>query len=278
MKYRFLRFPDFRTKAVTFSFDDGHRHDIRLLEIMNAHGIRGTFNLNGWAIQHGDPAKYITAEELHDIYDPCGHEIANHGYDHRALVNLDPPEAMDELLQGRRSLEQALGRIVRGYVYADRAANTPEIRNMVRLSGAAYARSGPAAGTFAFPEDFYHWTATCKFNDANALTLADEFLSAEPRKAYCARRDSLLFYTWGHSFECPQDNWERITCLCQKLGDRGEEIWYATNIELYDYYMAYRSLQTNLDNTILHNPSTQRLWLDWDDRRITIAPNETLFL
>lgn len=32
MHYRFLRFPGGKVKAVTFSYDDGCRHDIRLAQ------------------------------------------------------------------------------------------------------------------------------------------------------------------------------------------------------------------------------------------------------
>ena len=35
-----------KKKAVTFSFDDGVTQDIRLIEILNRYGLRGTFNLN----------------------------------------------------------------------------------------------------------------------------------------------------------------------------------------------------------------------------------------
>ena len=35
-----------KKKAVTFSFDDGVTQDIRLIEILNKYGLKGTFNLN----------------------------------------------------------------------------------------------------------------------------------------------------------------------------------------------------------------------------------------
>ena len=35
-----------KNKALTFSFDDGVRQDIRLIEIFNKYGLKGTFNLN----------------------------------------------------------------------------------------------------------------------------------------------------------------------------------------------------------------------------------------
>ena len=46
MRYRFLRFPGGKDKAVTFSYDDGFRYDIRLAQTLDRYGIKGTFNLN----------------------------------------------------------------------------------------------------------------------------------------------------------------------------------------------------------------------------------------
>ena len=47
----FYRFPNGLRKALTLSYDDGVEQDIRLMEILDKHGIRCTFNLNSgcWA-------------------------------------------------------------------------------------------------------------------------------------------------------------------------------------------------------------------------------------
>ena len=44
MRSVFLRYPDGKSKAVTFSYDDGHTSDKRLAEIFDKYGIKGTFN------------------------------------------------------------------------------------------------------------------------------------------------------------------------------------------------------------------------------------------
>ena len=35
-----------KKKAITFSFDDGVRQDVRLIEILNRYNLKATFNLN----------------------------------------------------------------------------------------------------------------------------------------------------------------------------------------------------------------------------------------
>ena len=67
MKYRYIRFPEGKGKAVTFSYDDGARSDLRLAEIFDKYGVKGTFNVCGGMI--GNPNR-LTAEEMkaRDVY------------------------------------------------------------------------------------------------------------------------------------------------------------------------------------------------------------------
>lgn len=41
-----LRFPGGKTRALTFSYDDGISQDMRLVQLFNLYGLKGTFNLN----------------------------------------------------------------------------------------------------------------------------------------------------------------------------------------------------------------------------------------
>ena len=43
---RYMRFPEGREKALTFSYDDGVLADRKLIEIFDRYGLKGTFNLN----------------------------------------------------------------------------------------------------------------------------------------------------------------------------------------------------------------------------------------
>ena len=61
-----------------------------------------------------------------------------------------------------------------------------------------------------------------------------------------------LFYLWGHSFEfdynVPNNNWDVIEKFAEFAGNRSN-IWYATNIEIYDYITAYNQLIFSMDYT-----------------------------
>lgn len=40
MRYKFLRFPGGKSKAVTLSYDDGVRQDLRFIETINKYGLK----------------------------------------------------------------------------------------------------------------------------------------------------------------------------------------------------------------------------------------------
>ena len=52
----FMRFPGGRAKALTLSYDDGVVQDIRLIDIMRRHGLKGTFNINSECYAPEDPS------------------------------------------------------------------------------------------------------------------------------------------------------------------------------------------------------------------------------
>lgn len=79
-------------------------------------------------------------------------------------------------------------------------------------------------------------------------------------KAKC--REPLLFYVWGHTFEFERDNnWEIIEEFAEYIGNR-EEIWYATNIEIYDYVKAYEQLVFSLDGKKVYNPTAYSIYFE----------------
>ena len=120
----FLRFPGGTDKALTLSYDDGVEQDIRLIEIMNAHGLKGTFNLNsgGYAAEGTTyPAGHIhrrmSESQVTKLYSGSGHEVAVHGLTHPFLEQLSENMVMWEVLKDRENLENQFQTIVRGMAY-----------------------------------------------------------------------------------------------------------------------------------------------------------------
>ena len=57
-----------------------------------------------------------------------------------------------------------------------------------------------------------------------------------------------------------------------------DDIWYCTNIELYDYIRAFNSLDISADMKIVHNPTSVKIWVDWNGSIHMIDAGETVKL
>ncbi len=253
--YRML-FPGGREWALTLSYDDGVSTDIRLIGIMKDHGIRGTFNLNG-GLMHGRPRTEgshitrLTPDEVREVY--RGMEIACHGYTHPFMEQVPSDVLVGETVLDRMALEKITGAPVRGMAYPY-GTNIPEVRERLKALGIVYSRTTVSTEKFDLPEDFLAWHATCHHRNARLPELCDAFLGA-------ASRRPRLFYLWGHSYEFDDaDNWDVIERFCDRMGGK-QEIWYATNMEIYHYISAYRALVSTLTGDALYNPTDTDVFL-----------------
>ena len=83
---------------------------------------------------------------------------------------------------------------------------------------------------------------------------------------------------WGHAFEFDRDdNWDLLDKIGEALGGH-DDVWYATNMEIYEYVEAYRSLVYSADRTIVYNPTLITVWFSFDGKICSIAPGETMRL
>ena len=107
----------------------------------------------------------------------------------------------------------------------------------------------------------------------------EKFVSRDLNTGYCASRAPWLFYIWGHSFEFDnkEGGWEHAEDFCKKLSGL-PDVWYATNIEIYDYIQAYNSLIYRADNSAVYNPTLMTVWFDIDGTLYSVEPGQTLKL
>ncbi len=79
----------------------------RLLDLLDVYGARGTFFTLGVVAQrHSRLLRDIVAR---------GHEIACHGWDHTPVYRLGPAGFRADIRRAKHAVEQAAGRLVRGY-------------------------------------------------------------------------------------------------------------------------------------------------------------------
>lgn len=255
-------FPGGKAKALTMSYDDGKLEDIRLLEIFNKYGIKGTFNLNYGEMQRDQskmPHPRIPKEQIKDLY--VGHEIATHTMTHPTIARCPLVGVANEIIEDRKGLEELTGSIIRGHAYPN-GSYSEEIKALFRQLGIAYARVVETTGGFELPTDPLEWKATCHHNDPSLMDYAKFFV--EFNKPQYLK----LMYVWGHSYEfADRDNWEVIEEFCKYIGGH-DDIWYATNIEIIDYMNAANNLQFSADCTKVYNPNACSIWLQLNSAEI----------
>ena len=79
----------------------------RLLDVLDDHGARGTFFILGVVAQRYPRLVRQIADR--------GHEIASHGWDHTRVFELGAAGFRADVRRAKHAVEQAAGRIVRGY-------------------------------------------------------------------------------------------------------------------------------------------------------------------
>lgn len=282
MAYRFLRFPHGKTKAVTLSYDDGCKSDIRLAETIEKYGMKCTFNLNSKRLADG---KDLTADDMTKLL-ANGHEAAVHGDDHIACGIAPAAIGIKDVLTCREALENTFSRIIRGMAYADTGTTTfangtdyDTVKNYLKDLGIVYARTlGADNDRFELPSDWHAWMPTAHHNNPEIFSFIDKFIAANPDSGYVALRHPLLFYMWGHSFEFDcNDNWNLLDKICGRIGGR-DDVWYATNIEIYEYVNAYNSLVWSVDGKRVYNPTLIPVYFHQPEKTYCVSPGETIII
>jgi len=247
MKYFY---PEGKRKALTFSYDDGQVHDIRLAEILRSHGLKGTFNLNSGTLADEDKCMFVNKNKLTEIYE--GHEIAVHGVEHKDLGNCTDTEIIAEITNDRIALERLTGSPVQGMAYAYGTYNE-HIMSLIKACGIKYSRTVGENPYFSIPNDFLAWNSTIHHSH-NLMEKGEEFLKLPTWK------ELPIMYVWGHSFEfAGDDSWHIIEEFAEKMQGR-DDIWYATNGEIYDYLRDIRRLEFSADGKMVKNPTTTTIW------------------
>ncbi len=259
-------FPGDKRFAITLSFDDGVIFDRRAVAAFNEWGLKATFNINsGNLLRTGQPAPdsswYLDASEIDELY--RGHEVAIHTVSHPHLPRIDPSQAAMEVLEDRKALEDLVGYPVRGMAYPFGTFNQRTIE-ILRSLGIVYARTVEMRDPCFPPTEPLAWGAT---GHQYAEGLLEQW---EKRYAHAGAHGVLLI--WGHTYEFHQRNdWAGLERIFKPLTGK-PDVWYCTNIELFDYEAARLRVVIAANRKSAFNPSALSVTLKLDDRQLVEVP------
>lgn len=266
-------YPDFKEKALTFSYDDGTTQDRRLTEIFRKYGMKATFNINSsrlgniGRINHAGfdlDFSVVSSDEVTNLYK--GFEVATHGYTHPFFPKLNDEDFDFEITEDMRILSELAGYPVDGHAYPGGDVDQRTV-DRFKMHGIKYARTAKATNDFDAPQEFLLWHPTCHDRDALTGGIVDRFLSDT--------RELCLLYIWGHSFELDKDDfdrWENIEQICKKLSFK-DDVWYATNGEICLYITAVRQAKAAAGGI---NPTNIPLYAEKEGKKIIWEPRKAI--
>jgi peptidoglycan/xylan/chitin deacetylase (PgdA/CDA1 family) len=203
-------------------WDDGVLDDLRVMDILRAHGAKASFNLNpatqpetrqlSWKFRGEKDVWKLAKTELKDAY--AGFTIANHSASHPHLSQIAPENALKNIREGRDELEQIFGVPVTGFAYPFGDYNEA-VMDMLREVGHIYGRTCVNVADCFPPDDAMAFHPNCHF------LAADFWQKYEDEKT----RDG-VFYFWGHSYELvTEQDWQNFEAQIARIAGDEQAVW-----------------------------------------------------
>lgn len=226
-----------KTKAITFSYDDGVSQDMRLIELFDKYGLKGTFNINsghfgkdmsfvrdGVHVSH----KRFAKKDIAGVYK--NHEVAAHTLTHPNLTGLAEKDIIRQVEEDRLALSDIVGYEVYAMAYPGGGVNNDDrVAKVLRdYTGVKFARTTTSTFNFDKQTNLYRFDPTVyQHGDGIKKTreAAERFFELSPDEPQ-------LLYIWGHSFELDiHDDWAEMEELLAFLANR-DDVFYGTNSEI----------------------------------------------
>ncbi len=263
-------YPQFKSKALVLSYDDGVEQDVRLVKLLNKYDLKGTFNLNSqlsrqqfvWTHECGQPIRRLPLQAVSKLY--SGHEVTSHSLTHPYMIGLTKQELRRQMLDDKQNLEKVLNKPVVGFAVPFDVCDEAVCKCAPDF-GFEYVRISAESMTFDSNIEFFRWKPTIFHLNPYFDQVVGEFLQCDQELALCT--------IVGHSYDLDVCNmWQDIEEIFARLS-------FNTNIismcatDCSRYLNAMR--QIHIDDDRLTNTSATKLYFNIDGRNVCLAPNET---
>lgn len=155
----------------TCSTDDGHPSDLRMADLLSRHNLSGTFFI---PIKNREGPPVLSAAKIREL--STRFEIGSHTYDHCFLNRVDIGQARFQIEEGKKKLEDILGRPVSGFCYPGGKYGQQHIE-LVQAAGFDYARTTMNLCFFSGKSRF-EMPTTCQFYPHERSVYCRNFIKA----------------------------------------------------------------------------------------------------
>ncbi len=223
---------------VTTSWDDGTVTDLKLAELLNKYGIKGTFYI---ARSYQD--NLLQEQDIVELNRQF--ECGAHTLDHPNLTKVPLPQAKREIENSKIYLENLLGHAISMFCYSYGKYNE-DVKKAVKDSGFIAARTSQPGG-FKVPKDPYQWHITLFASNGSPLMALKVWRAFHLQKIKALLdweiRAKLLFdlalqrggiyHIYGHSVDFEKNHeWDKLQRVLGYISDR-EGVVYITNGEVF---------------------------------------------
>jgi len=253
-----ITYPNYSTKAVTFSLDDGNvKYDQPICDLLHEYDLKATFNLCSFA-NVTDRGLY-----LHDDFEIANHTSHIEMYDSTYSYE-DCVKAIED---GYNGILNNVGVQARGVVWPYHAPRERVFYNDLHTymlgEGYEYVRNTESTRNFNLPTNWMEWSATAWTQEW--LTYTELFVNAEPTN------DLQLLYLAGHTSDKESDEMLEYCTEIFELVSRND-IWSATNLEICRYAKATSQLE--FGEQFIYNGSDTNVYMLVDGKRYCAAPHD----
>lgn len=231
---------------ITTSWDDGDARDLRVAELLDRYGVKGTFYIDKGC------ANRLTEDDIRALSQR--HEIGAHGLAHPDLPTLSREEKQREIAGSKSWLESVTGKPVGMFCYPYGHLDD-ETKEVVKEAGFFGARSSQKTlGTipsdpFTLPVTTMIYRSPFGIFEKLALPLMREKLTnaeweARARTKFEAvRAVGGVFHLWGHSWEIDQlALWTSLESFLKEIAHQ-PDAQHLTNGELAQSIFSARGRQ-----------------------------------
>jgi peptidoglycan-N-acetylglucosamine deacetylase len=133
--------------VVSTSWDDGDRADLRVAEMLAAHGLAGTFYI---PIEPFRAGRELEVREIRELATGA-FEVGGHTISHRSLTSLTYKDQVREVLECKRILEDRLGSEIRSFCYPNGQASRETVRSVEQAGYQGARTTRMLRSSFTFP-------------------------------------------------------------------------------------------------------------------------------
>lgn len=240
---------------ITTSWDDEHKNNLKIVELLNRYNIKGTFYLNG---------QDLSAAQIEIIKDiNKTQEVGAHTLTHPKLTEIDRNKAAEEVVGSKHYLESIIDDRIKMFAYPYGLFNEP-IKNIVKKAGFLGARTTKSL-SISLPTDFFEMNATIQTypfplrkRDANTLHLTRHLLDPLihnfsgisrlklPLSSYLnwstlaknsfdkVMTEGGVWHLWGHGADIKRYNlWSDLEYILKYIAGR-KDTQYLTNSQVLE--------------------------------------------